>query len=292
MVVAAPVPAQAQRRRTSLPGVFVYWHFLSLDAPTVAVVWAWSFAWALGIGVPVRAIAVLGVGTWMIYVVDRLLDVRRGCDAELRERHFFHARHRRGFWLALGAAGMVLAWLIAVMTSRARQGDFVVFMASLLYFAAAHSRPVRFRGALARPVAVGVLFAGAVAVPAWSSGPLRGFLVAFVILFAGLCSLNCLAIEVWERLDRNASVSAIAIGLALASLACGFALRTQTPGETRLAAAALCSALLLLALDLLNRRFTRLITDLESASGRLLALRIAADAALLTPVLLVLPWRP
>ena len=41
------LPTVAERRRLRLWGIPVYWHLLSLDAPTVAVLWAWSFARAL-----------------------------------------------------------------------------------------------------------------------------------------------------------------------------------------------------------------------------------------------------
>ncbi len=278
------------------PGVAVYWHFLSLDAPTVAVLWAWSFARALGVAVSASAIAVLGIGAWIIYVADRLLDARWGDDAALRERHFFHARHRRSFCVGLGAAGIALAWLIALMPAQARRDDIVVFAASMLYFAVAHLSAVRFRRAFAREMAVGILFASAVAVPAWSAEPVRGALTIPVILFAGLCSLNCVAIETWERPDGagRLSVSVIALGLATAALGAMLSAPSrysaQARGEVHLAEAVLASALLLLALDIRYRRFMRSATP-ERVPRFLLVLRIAADATLLTPLLFVLPWR-
>lgn len=278
------------------PGVAVYWHFLSLDAPTVAVLWAWSFARALGVAVSASAIAVLGIGAWIIYVADRLLDARWGDHGALRERHFFHARNRRSFCVGLGAAGIILGWLIAVMPAQARRGDIIVFSASMLYFAAAHLSAVRFRRGFAREVAVGVLFACAVAVPAWSAEPLRGALTISVILFAGLCSLNCVAIETWERPEGagRLSVSVIAVGLATAALGAMLSAPSrygaQARGEVHLAEAVLVSAVLLLALNIRYSRFMR-DANPERVARFLLSLRIAADAALLTPLLLVLPWR-
>jgi len=295
VAVAAQLPAQEQRRRVGLPGVFVFWHFLSLDAPTVAVVWALSFARALGLDLSPAAIGVLGVGTWMIYVTDRLLDARWGVDSELRERHFFHADHRRAFGAGLVVAGLVLAWLIAVMPWQARRADSILFAASMLYFAAAHFPAVRFRRRSARQVAVGVLFACATAVPAWSQAPIRGALLVPAILFAALCCLNCVAIEAWERQEgprRGFSPRALAIGVALMSIASCFLPLMRAPGEIRLAAAVLSSSLFLLVLDELKRRFTERRTGPAAASHFLLALRIAADVALLTPALLVIPWRP
>jgi len=232
----------------------------------------------------------------MIYVADRLLDARRGDDTALRERHFFHARHRHSFGVALGVAGIVLACLIAVMPPQARRGDILVFSASMLYFAAAHLPAMRFRRGFARETAVGILFACAVAIPSWS-GSIHGALIVPVILFAALCSLNCVAIETWERPEGagSLSVSALAVGLSAAALGAMLSASSrfsaQAGGEVHLTEAVLVSALLLLALDIRYRRFARNATP-DRVSRFLLVLRIAADAALLTPLLFVLPWRP
>jgi hypothetical protein len=67
-------------------------------------------------------------------------------------------------------------------------------------------------------------------------------------------------------------------------------LTLRNSGEIRLTAAALVSALLILALDRIHGRFAQREPNLEEATSFLLAMRIAADAALLTPLLFVLPW--
>jgi hypothetical protein len=283
-------------RRSLLTVVPVYWHLLSIDAPTVAVVWAWSFARVAHLATPVAEIAVLGIGTWLIYVLDRILDARiltAGPAANLdhlRERHFFHARHRRTLLLACGLAALPLLWLVVTqMSPAARRGDAILFSASVLYFALVHVpgfRIPRIRGhrRFPREVVVGVIFALASAVPVWAHSPAGHFQpVAPVLLFAVLCSVNCLAIESWERpiaVPRNGSVPVLA-----ACLAAGAVFVMVTTGYTRVSGSILAAALLLLALDCDHR------SDLESGDRAFtpLALRIAADAVLLTPVLLVLP---
>jgi hypothetical protein len=291
VAVAAPLSSQVERRRVHLPGVFVYWHLLSLDAPTVAVVWAWSFARTLRVGASASAIAVLGIGTWMIYVTDRLLDACWADDAELRERHFFHEQHRRAFLVALGASAIVLAWLIAILPAPARVADAIVFAASMLYFAAAHSPRSRLRSSIAREFAVGVVFASAVAVPAWSSTPARSALIIPAALLAGLCTLNCVAIETWEKkpgVRSSRSIRLIAATVAIAAIACCLVPQIRNPGQIRLASAVLVSALLLPAMDAWARKRIREAPP-ETAARLLLALRIAADVALLTPLLFVIP---
>ena len=292
MALAAPLPV-AERRGSRLWRVPVYWHLLSLDAPTLAVLWAWSFARAAGVWARPSSLAVLGVGTWLIYVADRLLDVRAG-GVGLRERHFFHGRHRGPLLMGAAAAGILLLWLIAEMPALARRDDTVVFAASMMYFGGVHVPRAAVRRWFPREAVVGVVFACATAVPAWCAlGAERGRLVWPVLLFVGLCTLNCVAIEVWER-ARPAEVAGMiagaAVGLGVAAAALMAVGWMGSAGEFRIGASVLVSAMLLWGLDRLHRRAARL--DPEARARFLLGLRVAADAALLTPLLFVVPWRP
>jgi hypothetical protein len=292
---AAPLPTVAEHSRSRLWAVPVYWHLLSLDAPTVAVLWAWSFARATQVHPSLTALAVLGIGTWLIYVADRLLDSRFSPHRDLRERHFFHARHRRAFLIAAILPAFVLLLLISIMPSAARREDAVIFAASMLYFAGVHLRALRVRRWFPRELAVGVLFACATAIPAWSAFPslssaVHDQLIGPVLLFAGLCTLNCIAIETWERPDpsrRTRIVPILAISLAIAAL---LLFGRRTSEVFLLLAAEFTSAILLLALDNVHHRAPH--QPSERKGQILLALRIAADAALLTPLLFVLPWHP
>jgi hypothetical protein len=298
VALAAPLPTVVERSRSRLWAVPVYWHLLSLDAPTVAVLWAWSFARAAQARAAPTTLAVLGIGTWAIYVADRLLDGRLSPHRDLRERHFFHARHRREFLIAAIIPAFVLLGLIRVMPSAARREDAVIFAASMLYFASVHLPALRVRRWFPREVAVGILFACATAIPAWSgytSASLSSHarLAGPVLLFAGLCTLNCIAIETWEfsgKPTRSNTVSVIAVCLAAAPATLLFIPSLRTAEIFPLLAALITSAILLLALDRLHRRAANHAPG--DNSRFLLALRIAADAALLTPLVFVLLWHP
>jgi hypothetical protein len=284
VAIAVPVVAE-QRRRASLPGVFVSWHLLSLDAPTVAVLWAWAFARAAHVHAASGAIAVLGIGTWLIYVADRLLDSRDGtARTALRERHRFHAKHRRPFLIVSGTAAVALLWLIvARLPATAWREDAAIFAVFLVYFVFVHLIGARFP----RSLAVGVIFATASAAPAWSQAELvpAGW-IACVVLFAALCWLNCEAIHAWEE-TRTRSLRVTTMAACIALAAAGLAVASWTdPGAVKLAVCILASGLLLLALHLDQRRFARRADDDPA-----LTLRVLADAALLTPILFVLPWR-
>jgi hypothetical protein len=291
VAVTAPVPAVAQQRRAGLPGVFVYWHLLSLDAPTVAVLWAWSFARATRVSASAAALSVLAIGTWLVYITDRLLDTRTGAARrDLRERHFFHARHRRAL-LAAGLASLLpLFCLIARMSALARRDDTILFAIAMVYFAAVHLPARRMR--FPRELAVGLVFASACAVPAWSASPAtHADLLRLVPLFAALCWLNCAAIHAWEHpteFQRGSPISLMAVAVAASAAALMFVAGTEGPGILRLDAATLAAAMLLFALDRDRRRALQR-ADPEAALS-LLTLRILADSALLTPLLLLIPW--
>lgn len=296
MALAAPLPTVVERRRSRLWGLPVDWHLLSLDAPTVAVLWAWSLARATEVHPSGSALAVLGIGTWLIYVADRLLDASSPTHTALRERHFFHARHRRAFLTTSAAAALLLLALISVMPPAARSEDTLVFGVSMLYFAIVHVPAIHVECWFPRELAVGAVFACATTIPAWSApdSP-HAELILPVLLFAGLCSLNCIAIETWERSAQRArahTVPSIAMGLALASAVLVLIPDLRTLVTFRLSLSTFVSATLLFALDRLHHRVTQ--PDLEPANVArfLLILRVAADAALLTPLLFVLPWHP
>ena len=262
----------------------------------MAALWAWSIARAVNIQLPASALLLLGLGTWLVYVADRILDgLRFKSSGKLRERHYFYARHRSEAVIAGAVVSLVLLWLVVTrMNATARREDTALFGVALAYFCLVHLCRPGIERWFPKEAAVGVVFAAAVVVPAWSrlQGP-RASLMPVVTLFALLCWLNCIAIEKWERqpLDkarvRTADLphtttrwaqrhfSFVSCGIAtLAAIACVRSDLSAGPaGMTALYLACAISALLFPAFD--RSRLTSV------------QLRIAADAVLLTPLLLV-----
>ena len=71
-------------------------NLLSLDAPLVAVVWMWILAKSMRVVyVDNNAYWLLGGAVWSIYVLDRILDVKRfqGPVEEMSTRHHFHWKY-------------------------------------------------------------------------------------------------------------------------------------------------------------------------------------------------------
>jgi hypothetical protein len=256
-----------------------WWHLLSLDAPTVAALWAWFFARAMRLHMPILPALLLALGTWLLYVADRILDgLRQG--EFLRERHYFHARHRTTFLAAASFLFLLLAWNVFTrMRPEALRDDLYIGAFALVYLFAVHRRAAPPR--LPKELAVAILFAAATAVPAWSritAGKQQ--LAPAIIFFALLCWINCVGIEKWEGGDPHPSTRWASLHLRLIVTVIAFfssvaALLAPSRGLTTVYLAALLSSGLLFALD---TRSTRWIP---------LHLRIAADAALLTPLALI-----
>jgi hypothetical protein len=286
-----------------------------MDAPTVAVVWSLAFAWEGGVQLTERVLLVLAFSVWCAYVCDRLLDAR-GLDEHgeihskkglertgLRERHFFHWRHRR-FLAPLAGAAACVAGLTAVtfLPPFARERGLVLGAAALVYFSGVHAAPrlqreMRTSWPVSKELLVAVLFTAGCILPAWTrmhaSGAQEFSSLWFwipAIYFAGLAWLNCSSIARWESSDdgfdlegraraahaqrltnRPAALMVAFAGLLLAAIAGAAYSRPAA-----LLATGAASALLLALLDRMRTRLTPL------------ALRAAADLVLLTPLLLFL----
>jgi hypothetical protein len=260
-----------------------WWHLLSLDAPTIAALWSWFFARAMHLHLPFLHALFLALGTWLLYVADRILDGLRQRHSELRERHHFHARHRTAFLWVASLLFVLCVWFVLTrMRPEALRDNFWIGVFALLYLFAVH-RSTRALW-LPKELAVAILFAAATAVPAWSRlgvdnrvGLGKEQLAPAVVFFAVLCWINCVSIEKWEAgnphsTTRWASMHLRPIVTMIALFSLAGALLAPSHGLMAVYLAALLSSGLFLALDLRSTHFSPL------------HLRIAADAALLTPL--------
>lgn len=297
------------RLRAAAERCLALWHLASLDAATVAVVWSAAFAWAAGVRVAAWRLGLQGLAVWTVYVADRLLDARAGLRASdlepLRERHFFHWRHRRVLApMAAAAACATAALILTRLPTPDRARSAALAAAALVYFAQVHwfarsprvergarrgARPLRAGSFLSRVVTkemlVGVLFTAGCTLPAMGRmpGAGRGPVLCVVGFFALVAWLNCGWIEEWERETPSRVTRGRAggeagwaggwfpagAGLALA------ALLWAHPRAAELLLAGALSAALLAWLDGQRSRMSPV------------TLRAAADLVLLTPLLVM-----
>ncbi|MBS1820414.1 MAG: hypothetical protein JST61_00320 [Acidobacteria bacterium] len=260
------------------------WHLLSLDAPSVATLWTWFIAHSNHIRLSASSLLAMAAAVWMLYAADRLLDGQAPHADALEARHHFHYRHRNAFLAGIAAASIVLALLLPRIPMEAIRLYLVLGGLVFGYFVVIHATNSAHR--LPKEIAVGICFAAAVFIPTVARQPqLRIVLLPPALLFAALCSLNCLFIYAWEHPAgtwqqqphalttaalRHLSSLAAAVGVASSALAI-LHRHTLWPISTAIA----LSAFALVALHRNRGQYDAL------------TLRAAADFVLLTPALLV-----
>ncbi len=226
----------------------------------VAVLWQLLFARCFHAEVNAVAAALLALAVWLIYAADRVFDARRGSDLP---RHEFYRRNLRlvvPVWtVALSIAGW-LAW--TRLSAGLFQRGLLLLAAVALYFVLVHAAPLR---QWPKEAAVAVLFALGASLTAWERVRSAAD-VATIFLFSGLCWINCVAIEKWERRRAQWPVSMAALGVAAIAMVLLYRARPV------LSIAETASALAFVLLDSARDRLSR---D---------ALRVLADVALLSPL--------
>lgn len=284
---ASTTPVLPVRRSFRLMAIPEWWHLLSLDAPTVAALWSWSMARAVHIPLPRTAPCMLALGTWLVYVGDRILDGLNKPSGRMQQRHYFYAAWRQIFLIATIPAAALLLWMVIhSMSPAALREDIVLLLVAMLYFCLIHIKGPAVEQWLPKELTVGVVFACATAVPTWSRIPpeQRSLFASIVFVFAALCWLNCVAIQKWEHSQDSetpthpstqwAQRQFLPLCCVVAVLALLAATALPLTMALLLIACAL-TAVLFFTLDLLSKRLP--FTTLQ--------LRTAADAALLTPLL-------
>ncbi len=218
----------------------VWLNLLCLDAPIVAVSWQWLFEHTFGAHLNFALRALLFLTAWLIYLADRFVDtIKMPVGSPMSLRHEFCRKHMIGWWIAVVL--IFVADVSLALRSLDRQmlllGGTLAAICSF-YLLVNHSLGGKWRPIPVKEESIGVLFAAGTALGV--AGLLPGLTISFgaaVILFAMLCTLNCLSIAVWEReLDlaqgktsfvtgRPAAASLLRpIGYALALAALGFAI--------------------------------------------------------------------
>ncbi len=271
---------------------------LSLDAPLVSVLWQDALAHVAGISLRPSHRVVLAATVWLAYAADRWIEGWRLDPRAIRtQRHEFYQRWRwpvAAAWTAVAVADVVLAF---TRLSWMEIGAGVLVIVPVLVYLLSHQlvhRHSRWRAP--KELCVAALLTSGVCVFLVETTHLAD-LASAASLFALLCFANCALISVWERdVDLSHGQTSLAIdlgvsrrgarehGWAIAQLpllvaVLSIAAFVSDTGPLRtIAACAFVSALLLAAIDRLERR----------AGWR--AARVLADVALLTPIVPAVLW--
>lgn len=186
-------------------------NLLSLDAPLVAVAWLFMFARAWRVDFhPWHAYAALGLTVWIIYVVDRLLDVkmRDPEDPSLGLRHYYHAKHWKVFTAGVAVAIASVLWLtLKYLPFEVIRYSIPIVVLVGCFFALVILVPTSREIPYLRNILAGMVFGMGTALaahiyvatePFWEMMKSRE-----VISFGVLCVLNISAIHLWEHSRRS-----------------------------------------------------------------------------------------
>ena len=251
--------AMEKRRPRVARSPFVWLNLLCLDAPLVAIAWALLFARSFEMPIARGALASLFFTAWLIYLADRFGDsfaVDLRGPSSVRQR--FCLRHQTMWLVVLVAVAMAdLAIIGSTLDQRCVRDGSILGLLALVYLVLNRTVPQIWRRLPLKETSIGFLFAAGTIVPL-DRGLTSASLPAW-ILFACLCSLNCVSIAVWER---EVDLAQMRISLATAFPIVGRYLLT-----------------LLIFLSL-----TSLGAAISSSTGRSVYLCVAISAMLLTLV--------
>jgi hypothetical protein len=195
---------------------------LCLDAPIVAVVWQHFLAQTVGLPLRMEGRLALGLTVWLIYLFDRLLDVRGAATLPDSGPHWFCREHQRAA-IALAAVALAADSVASFLLRPAVFWSGVAVVAGVAaYF---ESFPLRRVAGAWKPLMAAVLFAAGVFLVVWarieapegSAAPL----VWPAAAFAALCLANLLLIDAWQHGRPAARVgwAAAALGTTAAAWA-------------------------------------------------------------------------
>ncbi len=198
-LIASPAPAAAVG--ANYPPV-VWLNLLCLDAPIVAVAWQWLFARTFGADLDFSLRALLFLTAWLIYLADRFADtIQLPADSPISLRHRFCRDHMIGWWVAI----VIIFFLDVALALRSLDLQMLLLGGTLaalcaFYLFVNHSLGGKWRPLPVKEKAIGILFAAGTTLGVVGQLPVLtiSFGVA-VLLFAILCTFNCLSIAAWER---------------------------------------------------------------------------------------------
>ena len=181
---------------------FLWLNLLCLDAPLVAICWQWLFARSFHLKLPSGAIFALFLTAWFIYVIDRFSDsISLPRDVPKSAREIFCLKHRR-LWLLLipsiALLDIAVVWLQLDNVTRLH-GAIVAAFAGL-YLIVNNRLSKIWKAIPIKEILVGSLFAAGTLLAFESQTASGRSTIAFAaLLFAILCSFNCVSIAFWER---------------------------------------------------------------------------------------------
>lgn len=230
IVLTPPSATSASGNEKSSRRAFPNWRWLcrlSLIEPAVATAWYLALARAFGVPAPFNRGLLLFASLWLVYMADRMLDVKRlpRADVPRTERHSFVFAQPRlvaGLWGIVCAVAFSAAMVALDLTEWV--GCAIVLASTVVYFALVHRdgrTPLRLRERGMKELGVAIIFTAGSSLFIWSSSSFdravvdqKVFAVALLELFL-LVLLNLLYLARRERhIDAAHNTPSAAWGVA------------------------------------------------------------------------------
>ena len=183
--------------------VWVWPNLIGLDAPFIAIVWQKLFADSFNVKLPLSNYLTLFLVVWVIYSVDRLMDARSLRSKETASlRHRFYLKYFRLLFFITGSCFLCASYLcLAVIPLEMLKIGLAISPFVLVYLLHRKFSTGPMLAVVPKEIFVGLVFAIGATLPGhvWAGDIPEAFLSSSVIVFGVLCSMNCIAISVWER---------------------------------------------------------------------------------------------
>jgi hypothetical protein len=189
-------------------------NLVCLDAPLVAICWQWIFARSFHLTTPIGHRAALFLTAWIIYLADRFgdsLSLVTGQPKSVRQQ--FCLQHQ-SIWLVTIVCVAVIDVIVvlqAVNYETAVAGA-VLGGLTIAYVAINHAHSEIWETIPVKEFIIGSLFAAGTLLGVTPHiFAERSIMILAAVLFAALCSLNCVSIAIWEvAIDRTQGRHSIA----------------------------------------------------------------------------------
>jgi len=136
-------------------------NLLNLDVVAGTVISALFFSKLFLVSPHAPDIIVLGLTVWIIYTVDRLLDIRNLASTAASERHKFHQLNQRLLWKLIFCIGLIIIFLIFYLSSVVLWNGMYLSGAVVIYI-------LLQKYLKAKEIVVALLYTAGVLLPGWS----------------------------------------------------------------------------------------------------------------------------
>ncbi len=202
------IPPAREANHTRSKHLWLLLNVCSLDAPIVAVLWQLLLQKCLHIDAGFEVSAALFLSVWIIYLSDRLLDAARWRSGALAPRHEFCRRYSNALMALALAALFAVGWLCGRIDPLIPRNGVILLTAVICYFGLVHLGSASVRSLWPKELFVGTIFSLGTFLPAWTlNAGARPEIVPSVVLFALLCTLNCITIEFREWRSHQSEIN-------------------------------------------------------------------------------------